>query len=107
MINEWIDPPDSVVFTDDEVGALENATLQESRHRLLNNTTLLWEAIGPDALPKDETAASNLEAAIASALVEEDYELLGRLVTGLALTYVYEITRDEIYDDWERYVNEY
>ena len=107
MINDWIDPPDSVVFTDDEVGALENATLQESRHRLLNNTTLLWEAIGPDALPKDETAASNLETAIASALVEEDYELLGRLVTGLALTYVYEITRDEIYDDWERYVNEY
>ena len=107
MINEWIDPPDSVVFTDDEVGALENATLQESRHRLLNNTTLLWEAIGPDALPKDETAASNLETAIASALVEEDYELLGRLVTGLALTYVYEITRDEIYADWERYVNEY
>jgi len=107
MINDWIDPPDSVVFTDDEVGALENATLQESRHRLLNNTTLLWEAIGPDALPKDETAATNLETAIASALVEEDYELLGRLVTGLALTYVYEITRDEIYDDWERYVNEY
>lgn len=107
MINDWIDPPDSVVFTDDEVGALENATLQESRHRLLNNTGLLWEAIGPDALPKDETAATTLEAAIASALVEEDYELLGRLVTGLALTYVYEITRDEIYDDWERFVNEY
>ena len=42
MINDWIDPPDSVVFTDDEVGALENATLQESRHRLLNNTGLLW-----------------------------------------------------------------
>ena len=60
-----------VYFDAHDEDVLNNATLQEAKHRLEGDRRLLWEAIGPDALPKDPIEADDLETDIATALVSD------------------------------------
>lgn len=87
-----------------DMDVLETATMEEARHRLANDYTLLWEAISPNALPSDAEQATKLEDAIAAALVDDAYEELGRLVSNMALEYAFRCCHDQIVDDWERYI---
>ena len=89
-----------------DLDVLEQATLDEAKHRLYNNRALLWEAIGPDALPRDAEESKQLEDAIASALVDGTHAELGRLVANMALEYGFKCCHDEILDDWENYIDE-
>jgi len=82
MLNHLLDPPDDLMLSDHEVGVLEEATRDEAAHRLCNNSQLLWEALGPDALPRDERLAVDLEREIAFCIVHDRYEKLGRMLAG-------------------------
>ena len=79
MLNHLLDLPDDLMLSDHEVGVLEEATRDEAAHRLCNNPQLLWEALGPDALPRDERLAVDLEREIAFCVVNAHYEKLGCL----------------------------
>jgi len=92
------------MLSDHEVGVLEEATRDEAAHRLCNNSQLLWEALGPDALPRDERLAVDLEREIAFCVVNAHYEKLGRLLAGMAMSYSYRCAEDEINDDWAAYI---
>jgi len=88
-----------------DMDVLETATMEEARHRLANDYSLLWEAIGPDALPSDAEESQDLEDKIATALVENDYTELGRLVANMALEYAFKCCHAQIVDDWEAYID--
>lgn len=92
-----------VYFNAHDEDVLNNATLQEAKHRLEGDRRLLWEAIGPDALPSDPIDADNLEMDIAAALVSDDFETLGRLVSAMALEYAFRSCHDQIVDDWQEH----
>ena len=104
MLNHLLDPPDDLMLSDHEVGVLEDATREEAAHRLCNNSQLLWEALGPDALPRDERLAVDLEREIAFCVVNAHYEKLGRMLAGMAMSYSYRCAEDEINDDWANYI---
>tara|TARA_R110000764_G_scaffold141176_1_gene229334 strand:- start:39 stop:377 length:339 start_codon:yes stop_codon:yes gene_type:complete len=104
MLNHLLDLPDDLMLSDHEVGVLEEATRDEAAHRLCNNSQLLWEALGPDALPRDERLAVDLEREIAFCVVNAHYEKLGRLLAGMAMSYAYRSAEDEINDDWAAYI---
>lgn len=104
MLNHLLDPPDDLMLSDHEVGVLEEATREEAAHRLCNNSQLLWEALGPDALPRNERLAVDLEREIAFSVVNAHYEKLGRLLAGMAMSYAYRCAEDEINDDWANYI---
>jgi len=104
MLNHLLDPPDDLMLSDHEVGVLEEATREEAAHRLCNNSQLLWEALGPDALPRDERLAVDLEREIAFCIVHDRYEKLGRMLAGQAMSYAYRCAEDEINDDWANYI---
>ena len=89
-----------------DMDVLEQATLDEAKHRLYNNRALLWEAIGPDALPRDAEQSKQLEDAIASALADGTHAELGRLVANMAIEYAFKCCHDEILDDWQNYLEE-
>jgi hypothetical protein len=91
---------------DHDLDVLEAATMEEARHRLYNDRSLLWEALGPDALPNDSEQAKALEDAIAAALVDGTHAELGKLVANMALEYAFRCCHDQIVDDWERYVDD-
>ena len=74
-----------VYFEDNDLDVLEQATLDEARHRLYNDRALLWEALGPDALPREAEQSKALEDAIASALVDGTHAELGRLSCTLTI----------------------
>ena len=98
---------DGLTYLEDhDLDVLEQATLDEARHRLYHDRALLWEALGPDALPTDAEQAKKLEDAIASALVDNKHAELGRLVANMALEYGFRCCHDQICDDWERYIDE-
>ena len=104
MLNYLLDPPDDLMLSDHEVGVLEEATREEAAHRLCNNSQLLWEALGPDALPRNERLAVDLEREIAFCVVSSHYEKLGRLLAGMAMSYAYRCAESEIGDDWANYI---
>ena len=104
MLNHLLDPPDDLMLSDHEVGVLEEATREEAAHRLCNNSQLLWEALGPDALPNNQRLAVDLEREIAFCVVNAHYEKLGRLLAGMAMSYAYRCAEDEINDDWANYI---
>ena len=104
MLNHLLDLPDDLMLSDHEVGVLEEATRDEAAHRLCNNSQLLWEALGPDALPRDERLAVDLEREIAFCVVNAHYEKLGRLLAGMAMSYSYRCAEHEINDDWAAYI---
>ena len=91
---------------DDDLDVLERAAYDEARHRLYNDRALLWEALGPDGLPRDIAQAKKLEEAIAAALHEGEHEELGRLLANMALEYAFSCCHDQIIDDWENYLDE-
>ena len=98
---------DGLTYLEDhDLDVLEQATLDEAKHRLYNNRALLWEAIGPDALPRDAEESKQLEDAIASALVDGTHAELDRLVANMALEYAFKCCHDEILDDWQNYLEE-
>jgi len=98
---------DGLTYLEDhDLDVLEQATLDEARHRLYNDRALLWEALGPDALPTDAEQATKLEDAIAAALVDGTHAELGRLIANMALEYAFKCCHDQICDDWERYIDE-
>ena len=98
---------DGLTYLEDhDMDVLEQATLDEARHRLYNDRALLWEALGPDALPTDKEQAEKLEEAIAAALVDGAHAELGRLVANMALEYGFSCCHDQIIDDWENYIDE-
>ena len=98
---------DGLTYLEDhDLDVLEQATLDEAKHRLYNNRALLWEAIGADALPRDAEESKQLEDAIASALVDGTHAELGRLVANMALEYAFKCCHDEILDDWQNYLEE-
>ena len=89
-----------------DMDVLAAATMDEAKHRLSNDYTLLWEAVGPDALPSDAEQAQDLEDKIAAALVADDHTELGRLIANMALEYGLKCCHHEILDDWENYIDE-
>ena len=95
-----------VYFEDNDLDVLEQATLDEARHRLYNDRALLWEALGPDALPRETEQSKALEDAIASALVDGTHAELGRLVANMAIEYAFKCCHEEILDDWQNYLEE-
>lgn len=98
---------DGLTYLEDhDLDVLEQATLDEARHRLYHDRALLWEALGPDALPTEAEQAKKLEDAIAAALVDNKHAELGRLVANMALEYGFRCCHDQIVDDWERYIDE-
>tara|TARA_R110002073_G_scaffold5425_2_gene33415 strand:+ start:961 stop:1299 length:339 start_codon:yes stop_codon:yes gene_type:complete len=104
MLNHLLDLPDDLMLSDHEVGVLEEATRDEAAHRLCNNSQLLWEALGPDALPRDERLSRDLERELAFCIVHDRYEKLGRMLAGMALSYAYRSAESEINDDWAAYI---
>lgn len=98
---------DGLTYLEDhELDVLERATLDEARHRLYNDRALLWEALGPDALPNDPAQSKRLEDAVAAALVDGDNVELGRLLANMALEFAFKSCHDQILDDWQRYVGD-
>lgn len=89
-----------------DMDVLESATLDEAKNRLGNDISLLWEALGPDALPRDAEQAKALEDKIATALVNDDYTKLGRLMAGMATEYAFKCCHAQIIDDWQNYLEE-
>lgn len=94
-----------VYLEDEDLDVLDKAALAEAKHRLCNDLSLMWEALGPDALPREVGTAHNLEQDIATALVSSDYERLGRLMAGMATTYAFGLVYEQIADDWEDYID--
>lgn len=96
---------DGLTYLEDhDLDVLDQATLDEARHRLYNDRALLWEALGPDALPTDAEQAKTLEEAIASALVDGEHAELGRLIGNMAIEYGFKCCHDQIVDDWENFL---
>ena len=95
-----------VYFSDHDWDVLEQATFDEAKHRLQNDRMLLWESIGPDALPNDIEESKRIESAIAAALADDDYAELGRLVSNMALEYAFKCCHAQIVDDWQNYLEE-
>lgn len=96
---------DGIYLDDEDLDVLDKAALAEAKDRLCNDLSLMWEALGPDALPTDVKIAHNLEQDIATALVSSDYERLGRLLAGMATTYAFGLVYEQIADDWEDYID--
>lgn len=94
-----------VYFEDEDDDVLDAACTAESKDRLGRDTDFMWESLGPDALPTDDIIGDDLQMDIADALVSENFERLGRLMAGMALTYAFRCTYDEIIDDWESYID--
>ena len=98
---------DGLTYLEDhDLDVLDQATLDEARHRLYHDRALLWEALGADALPTDAEQSKQLEDAIASALVDGTHAELGRLVANMAIEYAFKCCHDEILDDWQNYLEE-
>ena len=95
-----------VYFSDHDWDVLEEATFDEAKYRLQNDRMLLWESIGPDALPREAEQSKALEDAIASALVDGTHAELGRLVANMAIEYAFKCCHEEILDDWQNYLEE-
>jgi len=105
MLNHLLDPPDDLMLSDHEVGVLEEATREEAAHRLCNDSQLLWEALGPDALPiNNERIVKDIERELAFCVVNAHYEKLGRMLAGMAMSYAYRLAEGEINDDWAAYI---
>lgn len=97
---------DGLIYLEDhDYDVLNAATFEEAKHRLANDSKLLWEALGVDALPNDLGETARIESEIALALVSDRYEELGRLLSNLALEYVFKCCHEEILSDWEDYID--
>jgi len=68
---------------------IERMMETDDHHVFLAISGAIWEAIGPDAVPNWESGGERQSViAIADAILNEDEEMLGRLILGMAIPYM-------------------
>lgn len=72
-------------------------TVRERYNKMLNNTSLMWEGLGPDGVKGDYTETSR---EIARAIYARDTQRLGQLLLTQVDDYIYDVAEAyEQYDD--------